>query len=76
MLTTTEALAKARAGRAAPRDAARGLEVRKGGRGRAAFKRRGPAVRRAHVDGDVVLEIARVRVFEPFVAELTRRCPQ
>ena len=78
MLTTTEALAKARGwpSRAARDALARGLEVREGRpRPRRFEKGEGPLCAVLMWTATFVLEIAKFRVFEPFVAELDAQVP-
>ena len=78
MLTTTEALAKARGwpSRAARDALARGLEVRDGRpRPRRFEKGEGPLCAVLMWTATFVLEIAKFRVFEPFVAELDAQVP-
>ena len=78
MLTTTEALAKARGwpSRAARDALARGLEVRDGRpRPRRFPKGEGPLCAVLMWTATFVLEIAKFRVFEPFVAELDAQVP-
>ena len=78
MLTTTEALAKARGwpSRAARDALARGLEVREGRpRPRRFPKGEGPLCAVLMWTATFVLEIAKFRVFEPFVAELDAQVP-
>jgi len=78
MLTTTEALAKARGwpSRAARDALARGLELRDGRpRPRRFEKGEGPLCAVLMWTATFVLEIAKFRVFEPFVAELDAQVP-
>jgi hypothetical protein len=78
MLTTTEALAKARGwpSRAARDALARGLETRNGRpRPRRFEKGEGPLCAVLMWTATFVLEIAKFRVFEPFVAELDAQVP-